>query len=333
MAAEEKPLSNNLIEYFNPTLTWSRRLFNGNLQKMVAASSSAFEAFQKKKGTPDLIHAQVAFPAGYVARELSKKYNVPYLITEHMGPFPLPALRWKMDAFVLAPLREAHGVLAVSERLKHSLSQYGIKAQVVPNGIDEDLFKPQSKEKSALFRFVYVGRLEKEKGCLALLAACRQLRTLYFELLMIGDGSLKTQLNNSILREGLSQKVKLLGPMAPLQVAEKLQSADAFVFPSEHESFGIAPLEALACGVPLLATDVGEVGKMIQATTGRILPSTMPQPLAAAMLEMMQSAGNFSSKTIRDFYLKHYSSNIAVEKLRSAYLALVKTYNAPSNVY
>lgn len=316
-------VESNLLEYFNPALTWSRRFFKGNLKKIVASSAESFESFEKVHGTPDIIHAHIAFPGGYVAGELSRRYNVPYVVMENMSPFPMPGLQWKFDEFGLAPLRSANKVIAVSKNFSAEMASFGVEATVVPNFIDDQFYLPEEgiQESRHIFQFLSVGRLEHQKGHQHLIEACQILLKSgeEFEVKVIGSGSLGSQLASQIANKGLDHCVELTGPKGKEEIRDHLQKCDAFVFPSLHESFGIAPLEAIACGKPIIGTGKGEVPEMINEHTGILIDSANTEALAEAMGRMIRNKDSYQSKKIRSFYEQKYSAALTTTKLRKLY--------------
>ncbi|MEM9326076.1 MAG: glycosyltransferase, partial [Bacteroidota bacterium] len=136
------PIRSNCIEYYRPALTWSRRWKAGNIDEIVLQNRLSARAFEEQFGKIDIIHAHVAHPAGYIAMQLSRELGVPYVITEHMSPFPLqdfdPQDRW--DRWLKPAYQSAARNVAVSTFLCQRMTARGIKAQVIPNLVDENFF-------------------------------------------------------------------------------------------------------------------------------------------------------------------------------------------------
>jgi glycosyltransferase involved in cell wall biosynthesis len=317
-----KKKSNNLIEFFHPAYTWSRRFRNGNIKGIIEANENNFEKFEKLFGKPNLIHAQVAYPGGHIARFLAKKFGIPYIITEQMSPFPLKGLEYGFQKYVLESLKQADCVIGVSKELKDRLNAFNIDCQVLPNFIDGKYFQIDSSEKnqSNAIEFLTVGRLAEQKGHRTLIEACNILKEkLNFNLTIIGDGSLRKKLESKTQTFGLADTIRFEGALTPNRIVQELHRCDAFVFPSLHESFGIAPLEALACGKPVIGTDVGAVGSMINGDTGKLVPIESSKELAHAMLELANDLNAFDAKKIRAFYERNFSEKVILAKLRSIY--------------
>ncbi len=133
---------------------------------------------------------------------------------------------------------------------------------------------------------VFVGRLDSQKDPLLLLAALRKVRQSHPEvrLLMIGDGILRPEVERICRCEDLHDRVKLLGARPATEIAEVLRSSDLFVLSSAYEGMSIAVLEALACGLPVVSTNVGEIDLVLtDGINGYVSKERSPEHLADAV--------------------------------------------------
>jgi len=133
---------------------------------------------------------------------------------------------------------------------------YEKKTSVVYNGVDTSLFKPQKAETGKKTRLLYIGRLVVEKGLMELCDATQDL-TSDFSLSFVGDGP---------LRQAIQKKhpfVEVLGSKPHDELPDVINRHDVLVLPSYSEGLPNVVLEAMACGKPVIATDVGGVGEMI----------------------------------------------------------------------
>ena len=316
-------LASNCTEYFQPSRTWTRRLQQGNIEGHVAASLKSIKKFEADYGKVDVIHGHVAYPAGYVAMRLSQTLDIPYMITEHMGPFPFPSFQkgGRPEAVLLEPLQKAKKVLSVSENLQHTLAGLEVKSDVFPNFIEESDFQLEAV-KRGVFTFLHVGRLSPEKGQDVLIEAVSKL-TDEFQLILVGDGPLKGRLQRLVRDLGLSANVQFKGVLSRHDVSHELRKADAFVLPSRYENFPVAVMEALAAGLPVIASRVGGLSQMITKINGRLVKAQNDSSLAEAMQFFLDGKTSFDQEEIRKDFISRFGSKEAVRRLRSYYEALL----------
>lgn len=200
---------------------------------------------------------------------------------------------------VLAPL--CHRIVAVGDTIRDFLvSEVGLPASqvsVIPNGVDVARYGPQPTMTREMLglpargRLIgHVGRLEAEKNQTGLLCAfaivaytCPDAR-----LVIVGDGSQRSELQHAAHALGIAGRVHFLGLRN--DVADLLPHLDVFVLSSRSEGLPIALLEALACARPVVATTVGEIPRLIQnEVTGVTVPPADPKALANALAGLLSS--------------------------------------------
>jgi glycosyltransferase involved in cell wall biosynthesis len=173
---------------------------------------------------------------------------------------------------------------------------------VVPNGIDTRLFSPRPREDAraalglaGLPLFVCAGRLDRNKGAdhairaLALLASLGHLA----RLAVLGGGPEQDELEALALELGLSSNVVFPGPQPHEILARYLAAADAFLFPTRlNEAAPLAPLQALACGAPVIASNTGSLPELIDrpGENGLLISPGEPANLARAMQRVLEDA-------------------------------------------
>ncbi|MEE1754692.1 glycosyltransferase [Streptomyces sp. SP18CS02] len=171
------------------------------------------------------------------------------------------------------------------------------KVTVVPCGVDTRLFCPQgptAERDPRLHRLIQLGRLVPRKGAAVSVAALRRLPGT--ELLIVGGppaGRLDDDPEVRRLREvarlaGVGDRVRFLGGVPVDEVPPLLRSADVVLCPGDYEPFGIVPLEAMACGRPVVASAVGgQLDTVSDPATGRLVPPRDPEALARAVGELL----------------------------------------------
>ena len=325
ISAEVQSLADNCTEYFSPAFTWSRKFHRGNMRNIARANLLNLRKFEKQYGKADLILAHVGFPAGVVAMEISKKKEIPYLIAEHMTPFPFPDYRYRRKKLI-PPLwqayLEANGIVAVSENLRDEMSFYGINnVTVLPNFINDKDFVPAPKKDSlGSLKMLSIGRLERQKGLDVLLRALSGLRDLPFQLEVIGDGSERGSLMTLAEELGLNERINWRGNLDKTEIIQSLQSANLFVLASRHESFGIVFLEALACGIPCVGSYCGGPEEIVDESVGFIVAPEDEKELAKAIRYILVNPEKYPKEKIRAYFEKQFATEKIVKKLRSLYL-------------
>lgn len=225
----------------------------------------------------NLVHAHIVFPAGLIALIPKFIRRKPLIITVHGGLIhSLPKRSPMLKAMVRVILRNADHVVVVSDGLKRSLLELcGVaeaKIDVINMGIDTNIFKPLPKARirtklglpKEVVIILFVGSLRPVKGLDCLISALSLLKTdRSVHLYIIGQGEEEEPLRDKTGTLGLGGMVSFIGSKSQPDVAEWLAAADIFVMPSLAEGFGLAALEALHCGTPVIASKVGGIPEFV----------------------------------------------------------------------
>jgi len=324
-------LDNNIVEYMTPAYTWSSKLLDGNLDKIIDANRSNFEQFSSEYSKPEIIHAHVGFPAGFIARQLSKIYKVPYIITEHMSPFPHQQFLSKagaLDERMKMAYHDASFNLCVSQSLRRKMTSFGIKKTcVVPNLVDEDFFVPSDQSTSTeAFTFFALGRMVPQKGIDSLLVAFSHINK-KARLRIGGDGEHIEKYKMLASRLGIAHRVNWLGLLGKSAILTEFQNCDAFVLPSRHESMGVVFAEAMACGKPVIATICGGPEEFIDDSCGYLVEIDKEDQLNDAMNSMIDNHHNFDGKKIREHFKSKFSKAVVCEMIHEKYLTAINSYD------
>ncbi|MDO9219595.1 MAG: glycosyltransferase [Thiobacillus sp.] len=252
-----------------------------------------------------LIDAHFAYPDGEAATRLGRWLGLPVTITLRGTEVPHsrnPALRPRLAR----ALRRATRVFAVSDSLRRLALELGTPAErteVVGNGVDVARFQPQDRV-LARERFglpadarvlISVGGLVERKGMHRVIDCLPALLERHPELhyLIVGGGSpegdMRAELDAQVARLGLAGRVHFLGAVSPDELKWPLSAADVFVLATRNEGWANVFLEAMACGLPVVSTDVGGNAEVVcRAELGSIVPFGD----AAALTSALDSALN-----------------------------------------
>ncbi|MEM7298950.1 MAG: glycosyltransferase [Bacteroidota bacterium] len=315
----QQTLRPNLIEYFNPAFTWTRKWRKGNISGIIKANESSLERYILDFGKPDVISAQASYPGSIVARSLSQKYQIPYSVTLRMGPFPFKeflTFNGQLSKLIDTPLNEASALIATSAAQKSMAVAHGLQdIQVIHDTVDTDFFDVRINESEKL-KLLTVCRIEEQKGIDLLLQAASQLET-DFELRIGGDGSKKEEymkLSKKLFGQEQTDKVKWLGELSRDQVKKEMQTCSFYVLPSMQETFGVVLIEAMSCGKPVVATRCGGPQEIVNTQTG-ILCEISIEGLKSSILEMIKTLDGYDSSAIRTYTIEKFSSSSWIKKV------------------
>jgi L-malate glycosyltransferase len=226
----------------------------------------------------DVIHAFFGVPCGAMALCLGKKYKLPYIVSLRGADVPEFSERFSFLYVFLRPLirliwRRAKFVISNSEGLKQLAQKTNSeqKIEIIPNGVDIQMFKPAAEKKqSGYVRILSVSRLTPRKGLRYLIQAMKILlenpslvEKVKIELQIIGDGDEKNALEQLSNELGISYAVKFLGRISHENLAPYYSEADIFCLPSLNEGMSNTVLEALATGMPIVATKTGGTEELV----------------------------------------------------------------------
>lgn len=172
---------------------------------------------------------------------------------------------------------------------------------------------------------ISVGRLEEQKGMPDLLQAFADLQRTHprASLVIAGDGSLRPELENQVLQQGLSGKARFLGLRR--DIPELLGAADIFVSASLWEGLPVATLEALAAGLPVVATAVGDVPRVVVQEAGLLFPPRQPAELAGGLRQLLDNPElrAAQSTAARRHAIRHYSAVNWARRLLEIYRGVI----------
>ena len=229
-----------------------------------------------KEINPDIVHSQSMWTSipGYMAKKVLKKPYVLYCRGSdvYLSAMPLKLIEKKM-------IKNADAVIGLTDDMKRVIQKkYDRDVFVIPNGIDVLKFKNNSKHKSASESrlILYVGRLHPVKGIKYLIQSMTKIieRNPNAKLLIVGEGEDKNKLVQLVRDLNLSDYISFKEHVLNDEIPQIMSSADIFVLPSLSESFGIVLIEAMACGLPIVATNVGGIPSIVKDNINGFLVDT-----------------------------------------------------------
>jgi len=220
-------------------------------------------------------------------------------------------------------LRKLDGRIAVSSAARHFVSRYFPgEYQIIPNGVDVDFYanaKPFPEYRDGKFNILFVGRLEPRKGAMYLLRAYAALKARHPEtrLILCNYGPQLGELRRFVRRERLAD-VLFAGRVSDEDKARFYKTADVFCAPSTgQESFGIVLLEAMAAGLPIVASDIHGYKKVVQRNvSGLLVEPKDPEAIAEAVERLIREPelrarlGEAASRRAPEYDWKHVTEQL-----------------------
>lgn len=241
----------------------------------------------------DLIHAHWTLSA---ASALMAKliYRTPVIATVQ-GSDIFRVVKSRLGTyFTRGVLINCNKITALSHALADATAALGVapeKIQIIPNGVATDNFTPlDSTERERII--VYVGSFIERKGVRYLLTAMAEVLRSFpdYRLVLIGAGPQQNELEKLAAAYGISEKVVFTGFLSQDKVRDWLQRAKIFVLPSLEEGLGVVLLEALACGTPIVASNIGGIVDVVTPDVGKLIPPADAHALAEALFELLEKA-------------------------------------------
>ncbi|QNE04864.1 glycosyltransferase [Croceicoccus marinus] len=269
------------------------------------------------RARPDIVHAHyLTFRIDYLLR-LRRWFGYKLVVTAHGSDLLRP---WQQERpFLPSILTNADRITSVSRDLAQAAQAIGgdrtAPIEIIRNGIDTEFFSPPAEPRAVEAQTVVnVGRLEPVKGQDILLSAFARVLDEYpdAKLLLIGDGGAKDELVRKAAFLGISDSVEFAGMLDREEIRDRLQASSLFVLPSRSEGTPVALIEALACGLNCIGTDVGGVPDVL-ADVGTVVPPEDVDALAMAMIG-------------------HYADPQAAQALRSRIRAEAERYSIDKSI-
>ncbi len=278
---------------------------------------------------PDAIHLHVAYPAGLAARILSKRWNVPLVLTEHWTVYHADQrkkLTWWRKLAMRWTGKAIHEMCPVTAQLGHSMTDFGLSAPitVVPNVVDTELFKPGTKLPGPVLLHIS-SLVDEQKNVTGLIRAFARVVDRLpsgTKLHIVGDGD---PMPHARLVEslGLSDRILTHGEVSLAEVAKRMAEATAVLLFSRFENFPCVIPEAWSTGTPVLATDVGGIREHLPADgldfRGKCVPSEDENALGAAIIQLLNEP--VDGERLRKYATDHFS----IQSVGNAYLEVYQS--------
>lgn len=242
----------------------------------------------------DLIDAHYFYPDGIAAATIAQRLGVPFTITARGADINVIPQYPKPRATILEAAGRAGKLIAVCQALKDAMIDLGVagdRITVLRNGVDLMKFHPVDREPArqrlgfTRRTLLSVGELIPRKGHHIAVAALPALPDV--DLVIVGEGEMAAELTRLATQLGVSNRLRLVGGKSHEELVQYYNAADAMVLASDREGMANVLLEALACGCPIIATNVWGTPEVIASpVAGVLMRARTPEALAAACNEL-----------------------------------------------
>jgi glycosyltransferase involved in cell wall biosynthesis len=335
---EQKQIGNikETVVYFPAK---SNSIFNKTIKQInyLRAYQKGWKKIKTSGFTPNIIHVNILSRTGFVAYLIKIMTGIPFVVSEHWSRY-LP-LRNTYHGFLRKQItnlvaKNADAIFPVSRNLKQAMLSQGIynkNYKVVNNTVDDFFFEHIERKTDLNAKILHVScfdELAKNiKGILNTVKELSKKRT-DFELILIGDGVDFNEIYQySLALDFPEGMIHFVGEKAPIEVAKYMQNSDFFVLFSNYENSPVVISESLACGKPVISSDVGGINEHINESNGILIPAKDENALLGSLNYMLDHYKSFDAAAIRSTALEKFSANNVGALISNSYKDILKRHS------
>jgi len=314
---------NGLITYrfetVNPWPLIQRRFYHYYRRQLLCVWDLAVA----ERGKPDAVVVNSSLWAGTALADRLYQEKIPFIVSEHLKEFIAPnGFTPLQRECILNTYQKTARIVATSNALKTGVIQhfpeYTNKIQIIPNPVDTNFFVPNPNPvtENLIFNFAVIALLRPEKKIDLLIKTFSDLlqERPACQLTIAGNGPERKALWALIQKLNLTDRVKLVGYQSPTGVRELLHKSQALILPSTVETFGVALIEAMACGLPVLATRCGGPEDIVTPETGLLVEKNNRFALMRGMVDLIERKNQFNSRKIREYAVRQFGVKTFTDK-------------------
>lgn len=295
------------------------------------AYNAGFTYIRKHFFQPDLMHLHVALPLGKMAFYWKKRHRLPYLLTEHWTIYQ-PQNVAMMTRKTLRSIRKiANGaelILPVSHDLADNMRRYGIDRpfRCIPNVVDTQIFHPDDRQPHEIKHILHISTLRDEaknfSGILRTVQRLSQQRQ-DFVLDVVHEFD-RPEFERFAIENHLEKFVVFHGRKEERDIAEFYQRADFLLLFSNFENLPCVIIEAFACGLPIITTEVGGISEIMDESRGLTVPARDEDALLQALHQMLDHCHDYDEQAICAYAEANFSMPVIGQQLREAYETVLR---------
>ena len=302
-----------------------KKIFPVNLlfKLHVKLALKQFEQYIDVNGKPDIIHAHNIIYSGLVAQIIKEKYEIPYIITEHSSIYMRNQYN-KYLRLINEKIVFNSNLYAVSNKFSEVLKNIFKldEVGVISNVLSPLFISPYQYQKDKdVFNFISIGNFTKNKNHRLIIKSFLKAfeSTDNVILTLVGSGPEKTILNKLIENSGRKQQFKVFKYLDQNEIKKLMYECDCFILSSNFETFGVVIIEAMACGLPVIATKCFGPEDILNKDCGILIEKNNSAQMVDSMRLMFNSGEKFVAKEIRKFALDNYGDISFINKIDNIY--------------
>ena len=306
----------------------SGKLIPGRLRRLVSERMMLrlCRRIFRAEGMPDVIYAHY-MPCIAMLRIVKEKYGIPVVGIEHWSELNKSTLPQRLMQTGRTAYALADHLLAVSPSLQAQMKRhFGVEADVVSDMVSDAFLQTAISEKRVKpFVWLAVGSLIHGKGYDVLIDAFAQLEG-GERLIIVGSGTEREPLRAQAEQLGIAARVRFTGMLGRQSIAGLMQESNAFVLPSRGETFGVAFVEAMAMGLPVIATRCGGPEHFVRPCNGLLVNIDDVEQLAKAMRQMETNIEWYQPEAIRAYVRERFSAKAIAGQLEEIFEEVIKQH-------
>jgi glycosyltransferase involved in cell wall biosynthesis len=329
---EEIIISGNLTEtiiYYKPFKTEM-----GLIDKIISEVryrkiyKHALKKYINENGKPPLVHLHIAMKAGIIALWLKKKFGIPFIVSEQWTGY-LPQARPNIndEHIVFKKIRrniflEAEKITVVSKVLGDAIIKRFPKDTfvVIPNVVDTNIFFVAKKSTSDQTKFIHISTLSYQKNIEQILVALAKLKTNKYNFTCAFFVPKTNELQLLINKYGLQEYTQVYTEVPQKKLSESIQSSDGLILYSHNETFGCVVIEANACGIPAILSDLPVFREYIlENKTGIFVKPNDPGALGEALIHFINDRKHFKQEEIAEYTKEHFGYEVVAKQFSEIY--------------
>jgi glycosyltransferase involved in cell wall biosynthesis len=279
-----------------------------------------YDKYAKKFGSPHIIHVH-AYEAGLAAIYLKEKYQIPYLITEHSSKFVNQSLTSIQEKIAQKVFLNSSLNIAVSNYFAEKLNaKFNLPFISIANLVKMEEFG-ESEVSNKKYQIISIGNFNDNKNQILLLQTIEKYR--FGKVLLVGEGVNEIKLRTFVKENNLENMVDFLPFQSRQKLFSLIKQSLCLAITSNHETFGVVAIEAMACGVPVISTKAGGPNDIIiNGVNGYIIESNADSFYEAYCL-ISENLPKFAPDILINYANSHFSENAISQKLINLYKSIL----------